>query len=173
MENIFHLKQKAQSSETSQKFVGQLQKNVRDLENERELLLKEKESFQNLLSSHEICSICVRRKNEKSNQFDYDEIEKILENEKSQTEALLNSQRELLEKVKTLQNENDQLLIELDGKRYESQMLLDKKLELEQKILTISTKFMSELTQYQQQTCDTNDINNLTVENQWTNKSRC
>lgn len=173
MENIFHLKQRASTCETAQKLVDQLQKRVRDLENERELLLQEKESIQNLIASQPKCSICTRDKNEKSNPINYDEIEKNLENEKSQTEALFNSQRELLEKVKTLQNDNDQLLIDLDGKRYECQMLLEKKFEMKQQLDSISTQLLKESKIHQLQTEITNsDINNLKMD-QWSNKSRC
>lgn len=180
VENIFELKQKAQYSESSRKQVEQLQKSIRDLENERELLLSEKESLQTLLASPPTeCSNCTRNVNLKTYTIDYDDIEKKFENEKSQTEALLNSQHELLEKVKNLQNENDHLTIELDGKRHEAKVLMEMKNELEEKITTI-TKFalnMDVIKQHQKlQTPDGIKFDqgvDLNTESSWSNKSRC
>lgn len=62
------------------------------------------------------------------------EKEKELENERSDRQSICHSQEELLNKMKNLQKENDELVVKLEGLNTENEGLLDKNKKLENRV---------------------------------------
>lgn len=129
VDKIFILQNEIQNIDMNNRLMDKLQKQLNDTQIERDVLLTEKNNINELIKDKKYQKILLNNI-ENENEI----LLKNYENEKSSSAALLNSQQELLDKIKILQNDNDELIIEMEGKRNIIKMLQERNLILEETI---------------------------------------
>ncbi|XP_053674587.1 trichohyalin-like [Anopheles nili] len=118
--------------ERLKKNIEKLKENLSEVEIERDFLKRQQENFSKIVDENKLLKYQLdelRKHNE--------DLLKQIDSLKEEELVTKESQRELLEKLKTLQQDNDTLSVMLEGLRTENEMLAEERVQLEQSLKSL------------------------------------
>ncbi|XP_058123007.1 rootletin-like [Anopheles ziemanni] len=126
--------------ERLKKSIEKLKENMSEVEIERDFLKRQQENFTKIVDENKLLKYQLdelRRHNE--------ELLKQIDSLREEELVTKESQRELLEKLKTLQQDNDTLSVMLEGLRTENEMLAEERSQLELSLKSLEASPIKEI----------------------------
>uniref|UniRef100_A0A182J5K5 RPGRIP1 C-terminal domain-containing protein n=1 Tax=Anopheles atroparvus TaxID=41427 RepID=A0A182J5K5_ANOAO len=126
--------------ERLKKSIEKLKENMSEVEIERDFLRRQQENFTKIVDENKLLKYQLdelRRHNE--------ELLKQIDSLREEELVTKESQRELLEKLKTLQQDNDTLSVMLEGLRTENEMLAEERSQLEISLKSLEASPIKEI----------------------------
>uniref|UniRef100_A0A182PN89 RPGRIP1 C-terminal domain-containing protein n=1 Tax=Anopheles epiroticus TaxID=199890 RepID=A0A182PN89_9DIPT len=126
--------------ERLKKNIEKLKENMSEVEIERDFLKRQQESFSKIVDENKLLKYQLdelRKHNE--------ELLKQIDTLKEEEHVTKESQRELLEKLKTLQQDNDTLSVMLEGLRTENELLAEERTQLEHSLKSLEASPIKEV----------------------------
>uniref|UniRef100_A0A182M6C0 RPGRIP1 C-terminal domain-containing protein n=1 Tax=Anopheles culicifacies TaxID=139723 RepID=A0A182M6C0_9DIPT len=126
--------------ERLKKNIEKLKENMSEVEIERDFLKRQQENFTKIVDENKLLKYQLdelRKQNE--------ELLKQIDTLKEEELVTKESQRELLEKLKTLQQDNDTLSVMLEGLRTENELLAEERTQLEHSLKSLEASPIKEV----------------------------
>uniref|UniRef100_A0A182WK88 RPGRIP1 C-terminal domain-containing protein n=1 Tax=Anopheles minimus TaxID=112268 RepID=A0A182WK88_9DIPT len=126
--------------ERLKKNIEKLKENMSEVEIERDFLKRQQENFTKIVDENKLLKYQLdelRKQNE--------ELLKQIDTLKEEEHVTKESQRELLEKLKTLQQDNDTLSVMLEGLRTENELLAEERTQLEHSLKSLEASPIKEV----------------------------